>query len=182
MIFIKSLLSAALVTSLAAQALAATTTTQKTTTTRKTTTTKTTTSKTTTTKPTTTIPTTSATPTQTSSGGGSSWSWPNWNGYTDATDYAWQNAWNITNWSYPHTTGENHAIVTNPTDSSEKVLRVVYPAGSWNPSGSPIGGIGFYASPLAIPANAATVTFTYEVYFPSGYNFVEGKTYFFNAN
>jgi hypothetical protein len=109
------------------------------------------------------------------SGSGSSWSFPNWNAYTDATDSQWQSAWNITTWSYPHTTGENHNIVANPLDSSEQVLRVTYPAGSFNPSNTPIGGLGFYASPLSIPADASFITFTYEVYFPSGFNFVEGN-------
>lgn len=55
------------------------------------------------------------------------------------------------------------------------VLRVYYPAGSYKPSSTPVGGIGFYASPLNIPADANTVTFTYQVYFPSGYNFVKGN-------
>ncbi|KAI9288784.1 hypothetical protein BC943DRAFT_334131 [Umbelopsis sp. AD052] len=181
MVFLRSLASLLLISSLGLQVLAASTTTKstttksstKTTTTKistKTTTTKTST-KTTTTKTSTRTSSTAA-PTSTSSRG--SWSWPNWNSYSDSTDAQWQAAWNITNWSYPHTSGENHNIVANPTDSSEKVLRVFYPAGSYKPSSTPVGGIGFYASPLNIPANANTVTFTYQVYFSSGYNFVQG--------
>lgn len=191
MVFIKSLLSTALVASFTVQALAATTTTTKSsttkTTTKKTTTTRTTTTKTSTssiktTTATTTQTTTPASPTQTLSGSGSSWSFPNWNAYTDATDSQWQSAWNITTWSYPHTTGENHNIVANPLDSSEQVLRVTYPAGSFNPSNTPIGGLGFYASPLSIPADASFITFTYEVYFPSGFNFVEGNCWYLFSN
>ena len=48
-----------------------------------------------------------------------------------------------------------------------------YPAGSYKPSAIPVGGLGFYADPLDL-STAKTVTLSYQVYFPSNFNFVKG--------
>ena len=48
-----------------------------------------------------------------------------------------------------------------------------YPKGSFKPSASPVGGTGFYATPIDL-SNAKVVTLKYKVFFPSGFNFVKG--------
>jgi len=53
------------------------------------------------------------------------------------------------------------------------VVQVVYPAGSAHPSGTILGGTGLYAVPLDLSA-ATSVTLTYQVYFPKGFNWAKG--------
>lgn len=67
----------------------------------------------------------------------------------------------------------NRAFVKDPTGEMETVLRVRYPAGSYNPSASPIGGTGFYATPIDL-SKAKTVALEFQVFFPTGFNFVKG--------
>ncbi|BGP13614.1 hypothetical protein JCM10213_007790 [Rhodosporidiobolus nylandii] len=52
-------------------------------------------------------------------------------------------------------------------------LQVAYPAGSRNPGKTPQGGVGFYSSKIDITA-ATNVTFSYSVFFPTGFDFVKG--------
>lgn len=73
-------------------------------------------------------------------------------------------------------TKSSSVIVKDPTGKSkDQVLRIEYPSGSRNPEASPIGGIGFRASPLTIKANAKYVTLQYSIYFPKNFKFVKGK-------
>jgi hypothetical protein len=51
-------------------------------------------------------------------------------------------------------------------------MEVLYPAGSYNPSGSILGGFSFYSQPGPFPAT--TITFKYSVMFPIGFNWVKG--------
>lgn len=58
--------------------------------------------------------------------------------------------------------------------NNKYTMKVYYPNGSYIPSlSNPIGGTGFYASPLFLE-NAKKVTFEYEVFFPDNFNFVKG--------
>ncbi|KAL2914617.1 hypothetical protein HK105_205755 [Polyrhizophydium stewartii] len=68
---------------------------------------------------------------------------------------------------------DNRDWVRDPAGSGQYVLQVTYPAGSFHPKGTPVGGTGFYASPIDISA-AKSVTFQYDVYFPADFNFVRG--------
>ncbi|KAJ3006162.1 hypothetical protein HKX48_000261, partial [Thoreauomyces humboldtii] len=68
---------------------------------------------------------------------------------------------------------EDRDIVVDPAGSGAKVLRVLYPANSYNPSGTPIGGTGFYMQPADI-SSATSVSLQYDIYFPPGFNFVKG--------
>lgn len=63
---------------------------------------------------------------------------------------------------------------TIPTFGASTLLRVTYPAGSYNPSALPRGGASFYAKPLDL-REAINVTLSYSVYFPVGFQFVKGK-------
>ncbi|KAJ3051238.1 hypothetical protein HK097_007777 [Rhizophlyctis rosea] len=67
----------------------------------------------------------------------------------------------------------NRAIVSDPAGTGKKVLRIFYPARSYNPSGSPRGGTGFYGVPVDI-SKAKEATFQFQIYFPAGFNFVKG--------
>ncbi|KAJ3145504.1 hypothetical protein HDU86_000890 [Geranomyces michiganensis] len=70
--------------------------------------------------------------------------------------------------------GENlRSVVPDPAGGRDKVMKVTYPARSFNPSGRPIGGTGFYAQPADI-SSATTVSLEYRIFFPKGFNFVKG--------
>ncbi|BGP37717.1 hypothetical protein JCM10449v2_001634 [Rhodotorula kratochvilovae] len=56
---------------------------------------------------------------------------------------------------------------------SGAALQVAYPAGSRNPSSSPVGGMGFYTSKIDV-SQATNVSFSYSVFFEDGFNFVKG--------
>ncbi|GAA6056485.1 hypothetical protein JCM3770_007025 [Rhodotorula araucariae] len=56
---------------------------------------------------------------------------------------------------------------------SGPALQVTYPAGSRNPSYSPVGGMGFYTSKIDV-SQATNVSFSYSVFFEDGFNFVKG--------
>ncbi|KND04922.1 polysaccharide lyase family 14 protein [Spizellomyces punctatus DAOM BR117] len=79
-------------------------------------------------------------------------------------------AFNVVKSSYGET---NRKIVKDPAGSGKPVLSVFYPAGSYNPSGKPRGGTGFYAQPINL-SNAKVVSFEYQIYFPSGFAFNKG--------
>ncbi|TPX60718.1 hypothetical protein PhCBS80983_g01620 [Powellomyces hirtus] len=68
---------------------------------------------------------------------------------------------------------DNREIVPDPAGSGDKVLRVTYPAGSYNPSGKPRGGTGFYAQPVDL-SHATAVSFEVQMFFPKGFDFVKG--------
>jgi hypothetical protein len=53
------------------------------------------------------------------------------------------------------------------------MLQLFYPKDSINPAGRPQGGSEFYAAPLDI-SKASNVTFEYEVFFPSDFDWVKG--------
>lgn len=64
---------------------------------------------------------------------------------------------------------ENHKIINsldNPLFNTfnESILQVFYPKGSYSPSKTPVGGIGFYSSPKEI-FMTNEVIFKYDVYF-----------------
>ncbi|KAJ3039042.1 hypothetical protein HDV00_012668 [Rhizophlyctis rosea] len=67
----------------------------------------------------------------------------------------------------------NRAVVPDPAGTGKKVLRIFYPAHSYNPSGSPRGGTGFYGVPVDL-SKAKEATFQFQIYFPAGFNFVKG--------
>ena len=48
-----------------------------------------------------------------------------------------------------------------------------YPKGSYKPSANPVGGTGFYATPVDL-SSAKTVILEYKLFFPTGFNFVMG--------
>ncbi|KAJ2958580.1 hypothetical protein NQZ79_g5846 [Umbelopsis isabellina] len=106
-----------------------------------------------------------------------SWSYSDFNGEDGDS---WKAQWNVNQWAYPQPSdksdsNQNLNLVPNPTNSSEQVMKIAYPAGSWNPAdSSTIGGVGFYATPLQIPSSANQITFTYDAYFPSGFDFNKG--------
>ncbi|KAG2178838.1 hypothetical protein INT43_001684 [Umbelopsis isabellina] len=107
----------------------------------------------------------------------SSWAYNNFNGENDKS---WKAQWNVNQWAYPQPgaksdSNQNLNLVPNPTNSSEQVMKIAYPAGSWNPADSnTIGGVGFYATPIEIPSSADQITFTYDAYFPKGFDFNKG--------
>ncbi|KAJ3152359.1 hypothetical protein HDU86_005888 [Geranomyces michiganensis] len=83
----------------------------------------------------------------------------------------WASTWKITKDTYGD---QNRDLVPDPTGSSPgDVLQITYPAGTRNPKDGKIGGTGFYASPIDL-SSARTVTFSYEILFPKGFNFVKG--------
>ncbi|ORY78443.1 hypothetical protein BCR35DRAFT_325423 [Leucosporidium creatinivorum] len=57
--------------------------------------------------------------------------------------------------------------------NTDSAIQVAYPAGSRNPSASPIGGVGFYSNKLDISA-ASNVSLSYSVFFEKGFDFVKG--------
>ena len=61
----------------------------------------------------------------------------------------------------------------NILSESESVLKVYYPQGSSSPSKSPVGGLGFYATPSEI-TNATDVTLNYSVKFDKTFDPVIG--------
>ncbi|KAI0787995.1 hypothetical protein C8Q74DRAFT_1197094 [Fomes fomentarius] len=75
----------------------------------------------------------------------------------------------------------NHAITSLPHDyvtapDGKKSMKAHYPKGSYTFNHDPRGGISFYApGPLNVDLTTAKeATFSYDVYFPSGFNFVKG--------
>jgi hypothetical protein len=78
---------------------------------------------------------------------------------------------------YPNNTFglENGALKPDPVLNIVDSLEVKYPAGSRNPGclTCVIGGLGVYALPLNI-TDAKSISFTYWVFFPKGFNFVKG--------
>lgn len=59
---------------------------------------------------------------------------------------------------------------------SADVLSVTYPAGSRNPgaSGLVIGGLGIYALTPIDFSQQRSISLSYKVFFPAGFNFVKG--------
>ncbi|KAG2222545.1 hypothetical protein INT45_002676 [Circinella minor] len=108
------------------------------------------------------------------------WSFKDWNDYADDksdSSAAWRNKWKISRWSWPGKGGtsyNNHRIVDDPAGSGDKVLQVTYPKKSSNPAGSPQGGVGFYAQPIALRREARLVVLEYQVYFPKPFTFIRG--------
>ena len=62
--------------------------------------------------------------------------------------------------------GQNVKLWANGTG-----LNVTYPAGSYVPSQTPVGGFGLYTD---TPVPQGTAILSYSVYFPKGFNFVKG--------
>jgi hypothetical protein len=93
---------------------------------------------------------------------------------------SWKQAWNVNQWAYPQPSQDSGAngnlnLVQNPSNSSEDVMQIAYPEGTWNPADSnKIGGVGFYATPLKVPSSAKTIQFAYDAYFPKGFKFNKG--------
>ncbi|KAK4699633.1 hypothetical protein P7C70_g6629, partial [Phenoliferia sp. Uapishka_3] len=57
--------------------------------------------------------------------------------------------------------------------NNEAALSALYPKGSYSPGNTPLGGIGFYGSPIDVSA-ANNVSFSYSVFFPADFEFVKG--------
>ncbi len=76
----------------------------------------------------------------------------------------------------PHNeiTALSHDYVTAP--DGKKSMQAHYPEGSYTFSHDPQGGFSFYApGPSGIDLTSAKeATFSYDVYFPSGFSFVKG--------
>lgn len=60
--------------------------------------------------------------------------------------------------------------------AGKNAMKAHFPAGSFNPSHSPRGGLSFYGpGPSNVDLTTAKeVTFGYSVFFPDGFNFVKG--------
>lgn len=93
------------------------------------------------------------------------------------------NNWNINNWEDKWNIQkgikygqENIDFIQNPINNTEKVLKVIYPKGSYKPSNkNNIGGLGFYANPLSIPKiNNVIVSFQYDIYFQNNFQWNKG--------
>ncbi|TPX38650.1 hypothetical protein SeMB42_g06617 [Synchytrium endobioticum] len=97
------------------------------------------------------------------------WTQPLWTS-TTLTDKIMLEGWNVTKYAYD----AGRSVTTDPAGGSELVMRVPYPAGSRNPAHEPIGGTGFYASPLGDMTGMTHVVMQFDVYFPAEYNFVKG--------
>lgn len=65
-----------------------------------------------------------------------------------------------------------HQVVRDPFGSGDQVLKVMYPKGSFKPSGPVVGGIGIYASPKPFPCKS--VTMSYQLYFDPSFDPVKG--------
>jgi hypothetical protein len=78
----------------------------------------------------------------------------------ELTDNNLTNEWNIFNKTY---------ALIKPLNS--KVIRVIYPKNSYNPSGSVLGGFNFYAQPIDLFNKAR---FQYKVFFKTRFNWVKG--------
>jgi hypothetical protein len=72
-------------------------------------------------------------------------------------------------------------VVDAPGDapSGTKAFQAKYPKGSYNPSGNPRGGFGFYlGDPAGVPdfsyESATEMLFSYAVYFPENFEWVKG--------
>ena len=76
----------------------------------------------------------------------------------------------------PHNqiTALSHDYVTAP--DGKRSMQAIYPEGSYTFSHSPQGGFSFYApGPSSVDLTTAKeATFSYDVYFPSGFEFVKG--------
>ncbi|KAI8092688.1 uncharacterized protein BX664DRAFT_293900 [Halteromyces radiatus] len=112
-----------------------------------------------------------------------SWSFQNWQSYSKdvpSSNPRWKSEWKIPDqggWSWPwQEENINYSIVNDPSRSSQEkgILQVTYPAHSMNPNTFPQGGIGFYARPLSLSRPAASLDFSYKVYFPKNFDFVKG--------
>lgn len=81
-------------------------------------------------------------------------------------------SWNITQVSHGKDSSL-HQIAVDPGTNVGNVLKVNYPAGSYKPSATPVGGIGVYACPISI-FPARSVRLSYELFFPANFNPVKG--------
>ncbi|KAI9285719.1 hypothetical protein BC943DRAFT_322891 [Umbelopsis sp. AD052] len=99
------------------------------------------------------------------------WSYVDWN---KDSAISWGKKWKIDHWAYPKDHQQDVTIVNDPQYDTIKVMRVTYPKGSYNPSSSPVGGVGFYAKPILIPKNAGIIKLTYQVYFPNAFEWKLG--------
>ncbi|KAI8100558.1 hypothetical protein M9434_004950 [Picochlorum sp. BPE23] len=80
--------------------------------------------------------------------------------------------------SYPY---EQYPIDPTDPDSSQPVMKISYPAGSWSPGSEKPGGVLFYTYPTktepsekTYPVSASGATLEYEVYFPLDFEWVKG--------
>jgi hypothetical protein len=110
-------------------------------------------------------------------GAGKNWSLASFNGQNANS---WKSQFGVHQWAYPQPgdksgSNSNLNLVPNPTNSTEQVMQINYPKGTWNPADSPvIGGVGFYAAPIQVPSTAKNISLTYDVYFPNGFQFNKG--------
>lgn len=112
------------------------------------------------------------------------WTFWNWNKYKKATvgkPTVWDAAFGIPEhsgwlWVWKNAETRNDVLIKDPVNKKDLVLRVKYPKDSRNPEQSLVGGLGFKAEPLKIPASTKTVKFQYSVYFPKGFDWVRGMS------
>ncbi|CAO3669783.1 unnamed protein product [Rhizopus stolonifer] len=113
-----------------------------------------------------------------------SWYFSNWNRYKSSNVIVgltskWSSGWNVPQhrgwlWAWSGFNDTNAAVKDPSGKSNDYVLRVKYNAGSRNPEGNLVGGLGFLAEPLTVSKNSKQVVFQYSVYFPKGFKFVKG--------
>ena len=95
--------------------------------------------------------------------------------YLDTTqllNFSTATSWNITQVSH----GRNaslHQVAVDPVTNLGNVLKVNYPATSYKPTVTPVGGIGVYSTPESI-FPAKSVRLSYQIYFPASFNPVKG--------
>ncbi|EJD06234.1 polysaccharide lyase family 14 protein, partial [Fomitiporia mediterranea MF3/22] len=65
------------------------------------------------------------------------------------------------------------ALYSNHFSNASSALQLFYPENSINPANWPQGGADFYATPLPL-ADASNVTLEYSVFFPKGFDWVQG--------
>ena len=92
------------------------------------------------------------------------------------------NTFIVQNWSTVYKTiaigGQDISFVADPfsTSSNGTVMQVNYPKGSYTPSQGPVmGGAQFYATPFGNQSQYDKMMVSYDVSFPSGFDWVLGK-------
>ncbi|KAF9438052.1 hypothetical protein BGZ76_010001 [Entomortierella beljakovae] len=71
--------------------------------------------------------------------------------------------------------GDDISFVPDPLNSTEQVLKINYPKGSYAPSVGPImGGTQFYAAPFGHETPFEKMMVSYDVLFPTGFDWVLG--------
>ncbi|KAF8948432.1 hypothetical protein BGZ46_005369 [Entomortierella lignicola] len=71
--------------------------------------------------------------------------------------------------------GNDISFVADPVNATSEVLQVFYPKGSFTPSLGPVmGGTQFYATPFGSSTPFEKMMVSYDIFFPTGFNWVQG--------